>query len=61
MHFYPTYTKADVLELTQSQISYLIEMGGAINNPEVLNKYKTLKFASEFEFEQYVIDKFRFI
>ena len=34
-------------------------MGGAINNPSVLDKYKTLKFASEFEFEQYLLDKFK--
>ena len=54
-------TKHSVLELTQSQISYLIEMAGAVNNPSVLDKYKTLKFSSEFEFEHYIIDKFKMV
>jgi hypothetical protein len=61
MHFYPQLTKDSVLELTQSQISYLIEMAGAVNNPSVLDKYKTLKFSSEFEFEHYIIDKFKMV
>lgn len=34
-------------------------MGGAIQNPSVLDKYKTLKFSSEFEFEQYLLNKFK--
>ena len=59
MHTYPQFTKDQILHLTQSQIGTLIEMGGAINNPSVLDKYKTLKFASEFEFEQYILDKFK--
>lgn len=61
MHFYPQITKNYALELTQSQISYLIEMAGAINNPSLLDKYKPLKFASEFEFEHYIIDKFKMV
>lgn len=61
MHFYPQFTKNDVLELTQSQVSYLIEMAGAVNNPSVLDKYKRLKFSSEFEFEHYIIDKFKMV
>lgn len=34
-------------------------MGGAIQNPSVLDKYKTLKFSNEFEFEQYLLNKFK--
>ncbi len=58
-HTYPQYTKEKILDLTQSQIGTLIEMGGAIQNPSVLDKYKTLKFSSEFEFEQYLLNKFK--
>lgn len=61
MHYYPQMTKNYVLWLTQSQVSYLIEMAGAIQNPSVLDKYKTLKFTSEFEFEQYILQKFRMV
>ena len=61
MHYYPQLTKDKVMDLTQSQVSYLIEMAGAIQNPSVLDKYKTLKFKSEFEFEHYIIDKFKVI
>lgn len=61
MHYYPQFTKNYVLDLTQSQVSYLIEMAGAIQNPSVLDKYKTLKFTSEFEFEQYILQKFRMV
>jgi len=50
-----------VFNLTQSQVSYLLDMAGAIQNPSVLDKYKTLKFKSEFEFEHYIIDKFKVI
>jgi len=60
-HFYPKYTEEEILGLTQSKIGTLIEMGGAINNPSVLDKYKPLKFNSEFELEHYIIDKFKFI
>lgn len=58
-HTYPQYTEDDILNLTQSKIGALIEMGGAIQNPSVLDKYKTLKFSSEFEFEQYLLNKFK--
>lgn len=61
MKNYPQYSKEDVLELSQSQISYLIEMVAVMENPKLLEKYKPLKFSSEFEFEHYIIDKFRFI
>ena len=40
MHYYPNYKKDDVLELSQSQISILIEMIWCIENPENLKKYK---------------------
>ena len=36
-------------------------MAGAVNNPSVLDKYKRLKFSSEFEFEHYIIDKFKMV
>lgn len=36
-------------------------MGAAVENPKLLDKYKTLKFSSEFEFEHYIVDKFKFI
>ena len=39
----------------------LIEMVSAMKNPELLKKYKPLKFASAFEFEHYIVDKFKFI
>ena len=61
MHFYPQYTKHRVLDLTQSQISSLLDMAGAIQNPSLLDQYKTLSFNSEFEFEQYIMEKFKFI
>lgn len=59
MHYYPSYTKNEVLELTQSQISHLIEMAGCIENPKSLEKYKKLRFNSKFEFEQYILQKFK--
>lgn len=61
MHYYPQLSKTDVLELTQSQVSYLIEMGGAVNNPSVLDKYKKMAFNGKLDFEHYIIDKFKFI
>ena len=30
-----------------------------IKNPELLEKYKPIKFNSEFEFEQWILGKFR--
>lgn len=60
LHYYPSYSKNEVMDLTQSQIGMLLEMVGVINNPDLLNKYKPLKFSSEFEFEHYIIDKFKF-
>lgn len=60
-HYYPSYEKDDVLNLTQSQISMMLEMVWSIENPKNLSKYKNLKFASKFEFEQYVLNKFKLI
>lgn len=48
-----------LLELTQSQISMLIEMIGICEDPKKLNQYKWLTFSSEFEFEQYILNKFK--
>lgn len=61
MHYYSAYTKESILELTNSEISTLLEMVGLTKNPEWLNKYKKLKFSSEFEFEQYILNKFKMI
>lgn len=61
MHYYPSYTKEKILDLTNSQISYLLEMVWLTKNPDGLNKYKTVKFSSEFEFEQYILNKFKLI
>lgn len=61
LHYYPSYTKDYVLNLSQSQISMLIEMIGNIENPKNLSKYKKVKFSSKFEFEQYILNKFKLI
>jgi len=47
--------------MTQTSISYFIEMANCIENPKNLKKYEKLKFWSEVEFEQYLLDKFKFI
>lgn len=59
MHFYPHMGKEEILNLTQSCISMLLEMIWAIKNPEALEKYKQAKFSSEFEFDQWILGKFR--
>lgn len=59
MHYYPCYNKQEVLEFSQSQVSSLLEMISCIKNPEGLEKYKTVKFSSEFEFDQRVLGKFK--
>ena len=60
MHYYPNYKKDDVLELSQSQISMLIEMIWCIENPENLKKYKgPPKFSSMFEFEQFLLNRYK--
>lgn len=61
LHYYPSYTKDYILNLTQSQLWMLIEMIWNIENPKNLNKYKKLKFSSKFEFEQYILNKFKLI
>lgn len=61
IHYYPSYTKESVMELRQSEISTLLEMVGLTKNPEWLNKYKKLKFSNKFEFEQYILNKFKLI
>ena len=59
MHYYPHISKEVVLDLTQSSISTLLEMIWAIKNPKALEKYKQTKFSSEFEFDQWILGKFR--
>lgn len=59
MHYYPHYSKEDILELSQSQVSSLLEMISCIKNPELLERHKSVKFSSEFEFEQRVLGRFR--
>ena len=54
MHEY-WYKKEEIMELTPSQIWVLMEMVGCRKNPELLKRYKKLKFDSEFEFEQYLL------
>lgn len=61
LHYYPNYTKEQILDMTQSQISMLIEMVWNIENPSNLKKYKPLKFSSKFEFEQYILNKFKLV
>lgn len=61
MHYYPSYTKDQILELTESQISMLIEMIGYCEDPSKLKAKKELRFSSKFEFEQYILNKFKLI
>jgi hypothetical protein len=61
MHYYPSYTKEKIMELTQSQIWTLIEMISYCEDPSQLKKLKPIKFSSKFEFEQYILNKFKFI
>lgn len=50
-----------IMELTQSQIWTLIEMISYCEDPSQLKKLKPIKFSSKFEFEQYILNKFKFI
>lgn len=61
MHYYPSYTEEMIMDLTSSKIWYLLEMVWLTKNPEWLNKFKNLKFSSKFEFEQYILNKFKLI
>lgn len=60
MHEY-NLKKEEISELSPSQVGVLMEMVGCRKNPELLKKYKTLKFWSEFEFEQYLLNQMKFI
>lgn len=60
MHEY-NLKKEEISELSPSQVGVLIEMVGCRKNPDLLKKYKTLKFNSEFEFDQYLLEKMKFI
>lgn len=59
MHYF-WYTKEEIDEKRMSEISTLLEMIWYIKNPEWLKKYKTMKFSSEFEFEQYLLNNMKF-
>lgn len=60
MHYY-WFSKEDIQEKRLSEISTLLEMVWCIKNPELLNKYKELKFSNEFEFEQYLLRNMKFM
>jgi len=45
--------------MTQSKIGTLVEMIWYFENPKWLDKYKELKFSSEFEFEQYILNQYK--
>jgi len=60
VHYYG-YKKEEVLELTQSQISWFMEMATCIENPSLLKKYEKPKFENELQLEQYLLTKFKFI
>lgn len=59
MNKYPTITENDIMEMTQSKIGTLVEMIWYFENPKWLDKYKELKFSSEFEFEQYILNQYK--
>ena len=60
MHYY-WISKEEIWERRPSEISTLLEMVGCIKNPDLLKKYKDLKFNTEFEFEQYLLNTMKFI
>lgn len=60
MHYFKI-SKEEVWEKRPSEINSLLEMIWYIKNPEWLKKYKDLKFSTEFEFEQYLLNNMRFI
>jgi len=60
MHYFKI-SKEEVREKRPSEINSLLEMIWYIKNPEWLKRYKDLKFATEFEFEQYLLNNMRFI
>lgn len=60
MHYF-WLTKEEVQEKRPSEISTLLEMVGCMKNPELLKKYKDIKFSNEFEFEQYLLNTMKFI
>ncbi len=44
--------------MSYSTIGTLIEMMVCIKDPTKLEQYKTVKYSSEYEFEQYILEKF---
>ena len=60
MHYY-WLSKEEVRNKTSSEISTLLEMIWYFKNPKGLERYKDLKFWTEFEFEQYLLNKMKFI
>lgn len=59
MHYFKI-SKEEIWEKRPSEINTLLEMIWYIKNPEWLKKYKELKFGTEFEFEQYLLNNMRF-
>lgn len=59
MHEY-WYSKEEIQEMSPSYVWALMEMVGCRKNPELLKRYRTLKFNSEFEFEQYLLRNMKF-
>lgn len=59
MHYFKI-SKEEIWEKRPSEINTLLEMIWYIKNPEWLKKYKDLKFSTEFEFEQYLLNNMRF-
>lgn len=60
MHYFK-FTKEEIRERRPSEISMLLEMVWYIKNPELLKKYKDLRFNTEFEFEQYLLHNMKFV
>lgn len=60
MHHY-WLSKEEVWEKTSSEINTLLEMIWCMKNPELLKKHKELRFSSEFELEQYLLEKMKFV
>lgn len=60
MHHY-WMSKEEVWEKRPSEVSTLLEMVWCIKNPELLKKYKDLRFNSETEFEHYLLRTMKFV
>lgn len=54
-------SKEEIRNKTSSEINVLLEMIWYIKNPKWLEKYKDMRFSNEFEFEQYLLNKMKFV